>query len=228
MPQTSSGETVYASPDECAGYIQTNPNSLGLSDTQDDDTDGVSDWREFFERLQPAAKGRIDRYCRRDFEDHPDATVTLDGGDGTKVLYLPDPVHTVYEVRVDGDVIPSDNYHAKHSGALVYTGDSPGKGAYGNEDGPHTHARTGGSSGHWPAGYGNVTLHLDYGYQTPPADVAEAEMKIVDHTIVGMAQKREGMVVQADSFEVEVNIPVAWNREIAGMLKPHRRTEAFN
>ena len=231
MPTTSSGETVYASPDELLAYVQTSPESLGLSTTADADSDGTSDWQDFLESLQTKAKGRIDDYCRRDFEDHPNDTVTLDGG-GKGVLYLPDPVREVSEVRIDGDHVDADDYHAKLSGALIYTAGahSPTRGQwYGNEDGPYTRSRTR-QDGRWPDGYGNVEVDLTHGYKDgeAPAAVREAEMKLVDHTLVGMSQKREGMVVQADSFEMQVNIPVAWNQEIAGMLKPHRSVEVGN
>ena len=73
-----------------------------------------------------------------------------------------------------------------------------------------------------------VSVDFSHGFERPPGAVSEAEMKIVDHTIVGMSQKREGMVVQADSFEMAVNIPVAWNSEIRGMLTPHRSVEVGN
>lgn len=230
MPTTSSGEAVYAGPDELLAYVQTDPESIGLSTTADADSDGVSDWQDFLETLQTKAKGRIDDYCRRDFEDHPGDTVLRDGGTG--VIYLPDPVREVSEVRIDGDVEDRDHWHAKHSGALIYTAGaaSPSRRGgqwYGNEDGPYTRSRTR-QDGRWPDGYGNVEVALDWGYETPPAAVREAEMKLVDHTLVGMSQKREGMVVQADSFEMAVNIPVAWNSEIAGMLKPHRSVEVGN
>jgi hypothetical protein len=229
VPTTSSGETVYASPGELVAYIQTDPASLGLSDAQDPDGDGVSEWREFFQRIQTKAKGRIDDYCRRDFEDHSDDTVTLDGGSGSKVLTLPSPVREVQAVRVEGDVEDTDNYHAKESGPLVYTADAPQRGVYGNPGGAVTARQyRGGASGHWPAGYGNIEVDLAHGYQTPPRAIQEAEMKLVDHTVVGMAQKREGMVVQADSFEMQVNIPVAMNSEIRSMLKPHREVGVGN
>ncbi|WP_435075960.1 hypothetical protein [Halococcus sp. AFM35] len=228
MPTTSSGETVYADPDELQQYVQTSPESLGLSTTADVNSDGVSDWQNFLESLQTKAKGRIDDYCRRDFEDHPNDTVVLDGG-GKGVLYLPDPIRDVSEVRIDGDHVDADDYHAKLSGALIYTAgaSSPSRGHYGNEDGPYTRSRTR-RDGRWPDGYGNVAVDLTHGYERPPEAVREAEMKLVDHTLVGMSQKREGMVVQADSYEMAVNIPVAWNSEVAGMLKPHRSVEVGN
>ena len=227
MPTTSSGDVVYASLDELKVYIQTQPGAVGLSGTKDEDADGLSEWEEQLEILQSKAKGRIDRFCRRDFELHEGETVTLDGKGGTSVLDLPYHVREVHEVRVDGDVIESDRWHAKDSGALVYTADAPESGRYGNPGGPPVRTR---ERGQWPAGYGNIEVDLDYGYPDgeAPVDVQEAEMKLVDHTIVGMAQKREGMVVQADSFEVEVNIPVAWNSEIRGMLTPHRKVGVGN
>jgi hypothetical protein len=226
VPTTSSGETVYADPGELTSYVQTDPESLGLSTTADEDGDGTTDWQDFLETLQAKAKGRIDDFCRRDFEDHPNATVALNGGSGTSVLSLPSPVREVREVRADGSPVDDDTYHVeKTSGSLVYTGGASDRGRYGNPTGPPVRTR---ERGEWPSGYGNVEVDLDHGFETPPPAVQEAELKLVDHTVVGMAQKREGMVVQADSFEMAVNIPVAWNNEIRGMLKPHREVGVAN
>ncbi|EMA42661.1 hypothetical protein [Halococcus saccharolyticus] len=238
MPTTSSGETVYANPDELTSYIQTDPQSLGLSTTADEDGDGTTDWQDFLEKLQSKAKGRIDDYCRRDFELHEGETVTLDGERGTSVLSLPSPVRDVQEVRIDGSSIDTDSWHVKPaSGSLVRTGGRASPVRAGPSDYPATSGAVGRHSAaarnhvaeaEWPPGYGNIEVDLDHGYQTPPPAVREAEMKLVDHTVVGMAQKREGMVVQADSFEMAVNIPVAWNAEIRGMLKSHREVGVGN
>ena len=202
MPQTSSGETVYADPDERERYVQVEAGDLGLS-TQDPDGDGSSEWSQLLDSLQTKAKARIDRFCQRDFEDHPNDTVTLDGGTGTSVLRLPSPVRSVDAVRDGGETVASEEYQWTEYGSLVR------------------------QHGQWRSGYGTIEVDLDHGYRSPPADVAEAELKLVDHTLAGMSQKREGTVVQSDDFSLEVNLPLAMNAEIKGMLRPHTRTEVF-
>ena len=202
MPQTSSGETVYADPAERERYVQVTAGDLGLS-TQDPDDDGSTEWSELLDSLQVKAKARIDRFCRRDFENHPDDTLRLDGGTGTSVVRLPSPVHDVTAVRDGGETIDSEDYQWTEYGSLVRT------------------------HGEWRPGYATIEVDLDHGYRSPPEDVAEAELKLVDHTLAGMSQKREGTVVQSDDFSLEINLPIALNSEIKGILRPHRRAEVF-
>ena len=202
MPQTSSGETVYADPAERERYVQVAAGDLGLS-TQDPDGDGETEWSKLLDSLQTKAKTRIDRFCQRDFADHPNDTVTLDGGTGTSVVRLPSPVRSVDAVRDGGETVPAKDYQWAEHGSLIR------------------------QKGQWRPGYATIEVDLDHGYRTPPEDVAEAELKLVDHTLAGMSQKREGTVVQSDDFSLEVNLPLAMNAEIKGMLRPHKRTEVF-
>ena len=202
MPTTSSGTTVYAEPAALEAYVQQDADTFGLSDSFDDPTD----WRTFLEARQVEAKARIDEYVGRDFEDHPGDTVALDVGPmSTRFLSLPTPVHTVSEVRVDGEALPADQYLVR-GGQIVRVA---------SEDSDLEH---------WPAGYDNVTVDLDWGYQTPPADVAEAEQKLVNHTLSGLAQMREGVIVQQDDVDVTVQLPSAMTSEVRGMLKAHRES----
>ncbi|MFD1515662.1 hypothetical protein [Halomarina rubra] len=199
MPQTSSGETVYAAPDAADTYVQSDANTFSLS------TQGSpSEWTQFLEKRQVQAKARIDEFCGRDFEDHASDTVTLDGGArGKRILYLPSPVRSVSEVRIDGEALAASTYRAKPSGQLIRLG-------------------TDGSEARWPAGYGNIAIDLDWGYQTPPADIAEAEQKLVAHTVANLAQLREGQVVQQDDVDLKVNLPSAMTAEVRGILRAHR------
>lgn len=216
---------------ELKDYIQVQPKDLGLSDTADGDGDGTSDWEEFLAQLQDKAKSRIDSYCQRDFEHHQDEKVTLSGKRGhSKVLRLPHPVLSVSSITIEGNTVDSDSYEWQQGGSLIKTGPDPElgrthiKSGYGNlpsvgtTRGKHT----------WPSGYNNIEVTLDYGYQSPPEDVVEAEMKLVDHTLVGMAQKREAPIVQTDDFSVTANIPVAMNKEIKEMLRPYRSSGVGN
>lgn len=202
MPTTSSGATVYAEPAALEAYVQQDADTFGLSDSFDDPTD----WRTFLEARQVEAKARIDEYVGRDFEDHPGETVALDvGPTRSRVLSLPTPIRTVSEVRVDGEALPADQYLIR-DGQLVRVA---------SEDGEPEH---------WPAGYDTVAVDLDWGYQTPPADVAEAEKKLVNHTLSGLAQMREGVIVQQDDVDVTVQLPSAMTSEVRAMLKAHRES----
>lgn len=198
--QTSSGESVYANPDELESYIQSNPESFHLS-TEPTEGDGPSEWREYLENLQVKARGRIDDHCNRDFEYHENDTLQVDGG--SSVVFLPSPVHEIHEIRTGGSPVSEDKYEFKRSGALV-------------------------ADRSWPEGINALEVDLDHGYESPPPAIQEAEMKLVDHTVIGQIQKREGMTVQADSFEVKVNIPIAMNSEIREMLEPHQVRRLFN
>jgi len=215
MPTTSSGEFVYASPDAVESYVQTDPAQFSLS------TQGApSEWREFLEARQLEAKARIDEYCGRDFADHPGDTVTLDGGaTGGRILSLPTPLRAVSEVRVAGEVIPTDDYVVTTDEAQLIRTDPASQDAVerlAQRGADHTGRPA------WPTGYGNIAVDCDWGYQSPPADIAEAEQKLVAHTVVGLTQMREGMVVQQDDVDLTVQLPSAMTAEVRGMLKPHR------
>lgn len=217
MPTTSSGETVYADPDEVEAYVQTDPAQFSLS------TQGSpSEWREFLEARQVEAKARIDEYCGRDFQDHAGDTVALNGGaTGQRILSLPTPLRAVSEVRVDGDVVDADDYVVDLDQAQLIRTEPPSSDAVDRlaQRGTDPTGRP-----EWQTGYSNIAVDCDWGYTSPPSDVAEAEQKLVAHTVVGLTQMREGMVVQQDDVDVQVQLPSAMTAEVRGMLKAHRET----
>jgi len=221
MPTTSSGDTVYADPDVMEEYVQTKANQFSI--TAQDPVDGVSQWRKFLENIQTRMKSRIDEYCGRDFEDHAGDTVTLHGGaNGKRILSLADaagdPIRSVSEVRVDGEVVPSDQYVVE-DGQLIRT-EPP------EVDAIDALARAGRTRHRpeWSEGYGNIAVDLDWGYQSPPGDVVEAELKLVAHTITGLSQLREGMIVQQDDVDVSVQLPEAMTSEVKELLRHHRQS----
>lgn len=203
MPTTSDGDTVYAPPDDVEDYVQSNPDQFSLS------ADGHSPtpWREFLESLQVKMKARIDEYVdRQDFEDHAGDTVTLNGGaSASRILELPSPVRAVTEVRVAGAALATSKYQWNEEGQLIRVD-------------PDDSAK----AAHWPEGYGNIDVDLDWGYSSPPPDVQEAEMKLVANTVSGLAQMREGMVVQQDDIDLQVALPEAMTTEIKNILRHHR------
>lgn len=230
MPTTSTGDTVYAEPADVEQYIQTQPENFGLDATGSQPTE----WREFLESVQVLAKQRIDSYCERDFEEHTDATITRSSGDGTdKLIPIPAPVITLSEVRLDGTPLDANSYTlqsgylARSRGPLrTVTGGINDQYEYG-----YDHARFDGfdvDRGAWPVGDDNVEIDLDYGYAQPPTDIPEAEIKLVDHTLVGMSQKREGMVVQAGDVSAQINLPITMTTEIRRMLDRHTSMEMFS
>lgn len=198
-------------------YTQVDATDLGLSDSTDSDSDGDSDWEEFLDSLAEKAQARIENFCKRDFADHSNVTVTLDGGGGnSKVMRLPHPVRSVSAVRVDGDTTASEDYAWKEAGTLIKTGGSrsqtTGTLGIGITSGRAT----------WPAGYDNIEVDLTWGYSTPPSDIQEAEMMLVDHTLVGHVQKREAPIVQSDDFSIQANIPLSMTDEVREMLRPYQ------
>ena len=219
MPTTSAGDTVYADPDDMEQYVQTKANQFSI----DASNGPPSDWRVFLEKIQVRMKKRIDKYCDRDFEDHPNDTVTLNGGaNGKRILDLADaagePVRSVSEVRVDGDVVPTDEY-VVDDGQLIRT-EPP------EVDVVDALARGTVVSGRpeWETGYGNIAVDLDWGYQSPPEDIVEAELKLVAHTVTGLNQLREGMIVQQDDVDVSVQLPEAMTPEVKELLRHHRQS----
>ena len=201
MPTTSDGQPVYADPAVMEEYVQTDANQFSISTTADSDSDGASEWREFLEKIQVRMKSRIDEYVGRDFEDHTGETLTLNGGASeSRFLSLPSPVQAVTEVRVDGEVVDASEYRWTKSGQLIHLDDDDA----------------------WPTGYGNIKVDLDWGYTSPPNDIAEAELKLVGNTVSGLAQMREGMIVQQDDIDVSVNFPQAMTTEIKNILRHHR------
>lgn len=219
MPTTSAGDTVYADPDDMEEYVQTKANQFSI----DASNGSPTNWRKFLEKIQVRMKSRIDEYCGRDFEDHTGDTVTINGGaNGKRILDLVDeagePVRSVSEVRVDGEVIPTEQY-VVDDGQLIRT-EPP------QVDAVDALARGTAVSGRpeWETGYGNIAVDLDWGYQSPPADVVEAELKLVAHTVTGLNQLREGMIVQQDDVDVSIQLPEAMTSEVKELLRHHRQS----
>lgn len=213
MPTTSSGDTVYAKPADMEEYVQTDANQFSLS------TSGSpSDWRTFLEKIQVRMKERIDEYTGRDFEDHPNDTVTLNGGATSKrILELPEPTRSVSEVRVDGDVVASDEYVVDENQLIRVDPSTADVVSELAQRGSVNEGRP-----EWDTGYGNIAVDLDWGFTAPPSDIVEAELKLVAHTVAGLAQLREGMVVQQDDIDVAVQLPEAMTPEIKELLSHHR------
>lgn len=226
----------YSTLEDLKRFTQVEPNDLSISDSDDPQGTGDSSWDLLLEDLQTQAKDRIDSYCfgqapiQGDFLLHESETIHLDG-EGQPVLNLPSPVRSVSTVKVDDETLTEgEDYEFKQFGSLIRTGQSSVRPDYYGGGGPpgleSDRQRV------WPTGFNNVEVTLSFGWDDPggtaptrPEDVIQAEMMIVDHTLQGMLSKRESTVVQVDEFSVEVNLPVAFNREVRGMLSTWKNKE---
>jgi hypothetical protein len=223
MPETNSGGIVYSEPKALRRELQTTPDDLGMMNNDPPESGNVEDWDTLLDTLQVVAKKWIDRYCKRDFERHDDATVERSvGSDAQRILRLPSPVRDVQEVRVEGKAIDTESFEFERSGSLVRTGRhrpvavSPG-----------IVSRTQPEAA-WPSGYNNVVIALDHGPVEPPAEVAAVERALVSNTLGGLAERRAETVVATDEFDMETSMNSAVSTELASTLARHRRIGVFN
>lgn len=220
----------YATKEEIKKYTQVDNGDLGVSDSS-----SPSDWDNLLDALLDRASSRVDTITQRDFAHHQAETLLLDGL-GKRVLKLPHPVISVSTVKEDGTTLTEgrdEDYvwqlggsliAMSHPGQQVVRTRTIGSGTPPTGFGPDT-TRAGGRKPVWQNDYQNVEVTLDYGYSSPPEDVVDAVLHLVDHTLVGMVQKRQAPIVQTDNFEVSANIPESLNREVKEMLAPYRVTQ---
>jgi len=143
------------------------PNEIeGVSDT--------TDLEAFISTLNEQASEAVERYTNRDFLDHPDETVQIDGNgrlnsDGNGQLKLPgQPVRSIAEIKINGSVLDPSAYRIKGTGA--HDGDTPtNSGIVVRKNAP------------FPEGWENIEVTFTWGYQNPPAGVrAVVEDLVVD------------------------------------------------
>jgi hypothetical protein len=114
--------------------------------------------------LNQRASEAVERFCNRDFKDHPDETVEIDGNDrvndsGNGELKLPgQPVRSISSIEINGSAIDSSEYRLKEPTA--YDTDTPmNAGIVKRKNTP------------FPEGWENVKVTFTWGFQTPPAGV---------------------------------------------------------
>lgn len=208
----------YSTLEQVKRNIQVGNEELGISDT-DTDGDGTTQWDELLKGLQDRARSKIETFCQRDFAHHQGVTVTLDGK-GKTVIRAPHPIISISSVSVDGQALTEgDDYIFKEGGSLVKTGNASSGSVVGGGTPPGLVTK---SKPTWPDGYGNIEVTLTHGYQDPPGDVVDAEISLIDHTLVGYVSKREAPVVQTDDFSVSANIPISMNQEIKDQLRSYK------
>lgn len=106
--------------------------------------------------LLDKAKADIDAYCRHDFDEHKDSVVMVEGRGTDKYLLPVFPVLALSSIELDGEALSEDQLSAVKWypwGVLLFPF-KIGRGVL-------------------------ITIKLDYGYESPPANVIEATLRLV-------------------------------------------------
>lgn len=148
------------------------------------DLSGIGDDQAVSDRMRQllgATRRAIDLAADRDFLYHDADVVTVDGS-GHDALHLNRwgyvPIVAVHSVAVNGQEWPPEAY-------VVYGAEGylravePGAGFFANP--------TGSDAVVFPVGAKNVTVTLDWGYVTPPADIVLAQAKVAAAEILAQA-----------------------------------------
>lgn len=227
MPTTSDGRTVYSDPARCERYVQTTPETFGLSTTG-----SPSEWRTFLEDLQAQAKARIDSFTERDFEHHQGETVGISREAGNNAFYIPGPVLNVSQVTVNGTALDPENYRIRDSGMLTFPdrdyiaeyvgleGDDTGL----DEEPNYAY----GEYGDDVYGYEDIIeVTLDYGYQTPPEHIVTAELQLVAHSVIRLSDMAEEAVMEQEEPSMSGGLLDNMPQETRQILKREEKTEMF-
>lgn len=118
--------------------------------------------------LNGQASDRIESYCRRDFEDHPDDVVSIDGN-GRSSIRLPGyPVRSIASVEVGESkprTLDPSTYRVQDNPAMP-----------GENSGVLERKRA-----VWPEGWENVTVTYTWGYTNAPDSVeGVADQLVID------------------------------------------------
>lgn len=147
----------------------------------------------------------IDAWCRRDFDDHPDATVALDGNGLDEILLPVSPLRSVSAVSVDGTDLTADELAElevlSHGCLRGYT---------------------------WLKD-ARIVVVCTWGYETPPAPVKRACLLLASriHRHRGIREKiAQGLRSQSvEGVSVSLD-PQDMDRDLAQILRPYRRRGA--
>jgi len=129
--------------------------------------------------LNDQASSTIEAYCQRDFEQHADDTVALDGN-GRDAIRLPGyPVTSIASVAVGENnptTLDSSEYRVRDSAA--FPGDNGGVLE-------RKHAV-------WPEGWENVDVTYTWGYASPPGAVERVADDLVIEALQAGAKDAKG------------------------------------
>ena len=187
-------------------------------DIQDADTD--ANLSDLVARLNERASEAVERWANRDFEDHADETVKLDGNgrlndNGNGQLKLPgQPVRSIAEIKVGDTTLDSSDYRLIKPSA--YDGDTPvGAGIVERKNMP------------FPEGWENVEVTYTWGYEEPPAGVRQVvEDLVVDRL---RSASRNETAETAESISMDGYSVSFFSTEIENeerhkeRLKPYRK-----
>ena len=130
---------------------------------------GRAGLEERVEELLVVSRSAVDRYARRDFFRHHEATVVMDGS-GTDRQLLTElgiaPPANVHEVRISGETLGAEEWCAYGDQGLVRLTASA-------------------SLSTFPVGVQNVEMLLDWGFEAPPGEVVYAQAKIAAAELLG-------------------------------------------
>lgn len=169
--------------------------------------DGVSSIPsgEVLSGLLEDAKDLIDGWCRRNFDDHPDDTVALDGNGLDEILLPVSPLRSVSAVSVDGTALTAAELAElevlSHGCLRGYT---------------------------WLRD-ARVVVICTWGYATPPEKVKRACLLLASrlHRHKGVREKA-AQGLRSQSVEgVSISLdPQDMDRDLGLLLKPYRRRGA--
>lgn len=129
--------------------------------------------------LLPGAKAAVDAEAGRDFLFHVDEEVTCDGS-GSDRLSLASvgvrPIGTVHGVVVAGRGIDEDEYAVYGAEGVIRLQPTCSLG------------------GSFPRGIRNVTVSLDWGYETAPGEIALAQARLVSAQLLAELAGDKGSV----------------------------------
>ncbi len=157
------GSKSYCTADEVMELLQ----GFDLSSLGDAD-----EIEERVELLLPVTKAQMDSLAGRDFEEHREAELEVDGT-GHDCLFLfregAWPLEGVSSLAVDGEEVPAEDYAVYGRAGYVRLRPSA---TWGTK---------------FPAGVRNVRVTATWGYTTPPAEVSAAQAKLAASQLLARA-----------------------------------------
>lgn len=128
--------------------------------------------------LLEKAKADIDAYCKRDFDKHQDAVVAFPATGSDKYLLPYYPVLKISQISVDGDELSADALSAVvwYPWGIIVMPYPVLKGA-------------------------EIAVKLDYGYETTPAPVKEATLRLASrYARIPCVKERNAVGMRSESL----------------------------
>lgn len=199
---------AYGDVDTIKDRVGVGFSDLGLSNQQAFD--------DLLGRMNERSSSEVDDYCQRDFGDHPDETVKLDGNGRTSIRLPYYPVRSITSVKIGDSVQDADTYRLKRIDG------SPGMDAGILER----------KNAVWPRAWENVEVTFTWGYTAPPRAVREVVEDLVIRTVLESFRNKKtkgassyGMDGFSVTFGVEFSSsnPTSLDANMKSKLAPHKR-----